>query len=323
MERDTCFDIMKGIGILAVIAGHSIKQEAYIDILSWKLIYSFHMPMFFLIAGYFYKKNCNILYKFKGDFKRLIIPYITTSITFFFFQFLTDDSFYESYKYILIAIFWGTGGSHTSAIWPNMPHIGAIWFLLALFWCRTFFNLIIINNKPYWVVVVVAILATIIDRYVINLPFGLLPGLSAMTFYLIGYCFHRFKLNQYLIIICATSWIMHILFSQIDMYNCFYKCYPIDILGTTFGAIIIYIVSKKLSSLSYSNYLTRLGKASLVVLCFHTLEKNIIDYNCIPTIEHNWILIFMIRTTLCISLTTIWYLFVHLTKLLSSTIDNI
>ena len=324
MERDICFDIMKGIGILAVIAGHSIKQVTCDDILTWKFIYSFHLPMFFLIAGYFYKENSNILNKIKADFKRLIIPYITTSFMFLIYQFLTNESFYSSYKYILIAILWGTGGSHTSAIWPNMPHIGAIWFLLSLFWCRTLFNLIVIKlKKPYWVVVIVAILATITDRYIINLPFGLLPGLSAMTFYLIGHCFHYIKFKQYVITISALSWIIHMLFSQIDMCSCYYKCYPIDILGTTFGAIIIYIISNKIASLSYSSYLTRLGKVSLVVLCFHTLEKNIIDYNFIPVIENNWIILFIFRTTICISLTSIWYLFINLIKQLSSTIYKI
>ena len=312
MERDATFDIMKGIGMLAVIAGHSILfwgQLSAIGTICWKLIYSFHMPMFFLIGGFFYKENANLLQKFIKDFKRLIIPYIVTSFAFLFYEFLTDATFYKSYKYIIIAILWGTGESHTSAIWPNMPHIGCIWFLLALFWCRFIFNLIIIRFKrPYITIIIIAFTATIIDRYLINLPLGILPGLSAMVFYFIGYYFQHFKINQYGICLCAICWFSHLFFSRIDMCNCFYGCYPIDILGTVFGTLIIYKLSKTITSLTYSKFLIWLGQVSLVIMCFHTLESNIIDYNSIPTIKNNWFILFLTRSILCISLTIMWYI---------------
>ena len=62
--RNPVFDIMKGIGILLVMIGH-IPESAYVSIGSFdatkvyevisKVIGIFHMPMFFLIAGYFMK----------------------------------------------------------------------------------------------------------------------------------------------------------------------------------------------------------------------------------------------------------------------------
>lgn len=324
MERDVTFDIMKGIGILAVIAGHSAGSLTYIDALSWKLIYSFHMPMFFIIAGYFYKENHDILQKLKGDYKRLIIPYITTSIAFLIYQILTNADFNSTYKYLIIAVIWGTGESHTSEIWPNMPHIGAIWFLLALFWSRTFFNIIITHTKrSYIIVIIIAIIATITDRYIINLPFGILPGLSAMTFYIIGYSFKKFNINQYIILLCAICWLIHLFYSRIDMCICLYKYYPVDVLGTTFGAILAYIISKQISLWNFSRYITRLGQVSLIVLCFHSLENNIINYNSIPVIQNNWFLIFVIRSFFCISLTLLWNTFANYAKLIKSKIFNI
>lgn len=324
MEREAIFDIMKGIGILAVIAGHSAGQLTFVDAVSWKLIYSFHMPMFFIIAGYFYKEKHELLQKTKRDFKRLILPYIATSICFFFYQMLTDETFCTTYKYTLIAFLWGTGESHTSAIWPNMPHIGAIWFLLALFWCRTFFNIIFIKTKhPYIIVIITAVIATIIDRYVINLPLGILPGLSALSFYLLGYYFRHFKINQYEILLCAVCWIIHIFYSRIDMCNCFYKYYPIDILGTTFGTMLAYIISKKISFFSYSKYITKLGQTSLIILCFHTLENNIIDYDKIPITQNHWFILFTFRSVLCVSLTYIWYILVNYTSFFKSKVLNL
>lgn len=315
MNRDLCFDFMKGFGILAVIAGHCAGMQAYSNVLILKLIYSFHMPMFFIIAGYFYKENCELLNKLKADFKRLIMPYIITSIAFLLYEILTNTNFILC-KYIIIAIIWGTGESHTSAIWPTMPHIGPIWFLLALFWCRFFFNLIhIYARRPYMTVLIFAILATAADRYLINLPLGVFPGISAMTFYLIGHLIKKYKdihsrINKCIIVICAICWVLHIFYSKIDMCICYYKYYPIDILGTTFGAILVYTISK-MFPMSYINILmTKLGQVSLIILCFHTLENNIVHYESLSFAQNNWLIIFVIRAILCITLTVAWCLMV-------------
>lgn len=83
-------DIARGIGIFLVVLGHSFPDDkfnnnflyAYI----YKFIYSFHMPLFFIISGFFAYKVYNILnlsqYKkfIEGKFKRLMIPYFAISL---------------------------------------------------------------------------------------------------------------------------------------------------------------------------------------------------------------------------------------------------
>ena len=54
--RDITFDIAKGIGIVLVVIGHYIPDTApswYIGFVSF--VYHFHMPLFFMIAGFFKK----------------------------------------------------------------------------------------------------------------------------------------------------------------------------------------------------------------------------------------------------------------------------
>ena len=46
-ERYTWIDCIKGIGIFLVVLGH-IYKDNYIG--QW--IYSFHMPLFFMLSGY-------------------------------------------------------------------------------------------------------------------------------------------------------------------------------------------------------------------------------------------------------------------------------
>ena len=71
--RDQTFDYMKGIGILAMIIGHSIIPSI-VD----RVIFAWHMPMFFIISGYFYK-NVDSKTMFIKNWKGLLKPYLVTS----------------------------------------------------------------------------------------------------------------------------------------------------------------------------------------------------------------------------------------------------
>lgn len=50
--RISHIDIIKGIAILSVLAGHYINNY-----LLGTLIWSFHMPLFIIISGYFYRER--------------------------------------------------------------------------------------------------------------------------------------------------------------------------------------------------------------------------------------------------------------------------
>jgi fucose 4-O-acetylase-like acetyltransferase len=50
--RNPTFDIMKGIGIVAMIVGHCILPYSLSH-----YIYAWHMPLFFFVSGYFYKQK--------------------------------------------------------------------------------------------------------------------------------------------------------------------------------------------------------------------------------------------------------------------------
>ena len=56
-------DIAKGIGIILVVIGHTIGSQRVNDI-----IYTFHMPLFFILSGYLLKDIYSI-----QDFKRNLI----------------------------------------------------------------------------------------------------------------------------------------------------------------------------------------------------------------------------------------------------------
>jgi len=49
-KRIEWLDVLKGIGIFFVVAGHFYKSDDPVLV----YIYSFHMPLFFFISGYVY-----------------------------------------------------------------------------------------------------------------------------------------------------------------------------------------------------------------------------------------------------------------------------
>ena len=77
--RDLTFTKAKAIGILAVVVGHSGCPQVIHD-----FIYCFHMPLFFMIAGYFFKESniYNMRHYLLQKIKRLYVPYVTFSLSF-------------------------------------------------------------------------------------------------------------------------------------------------------------------------------------------------------------------------------------------------
>ena len=78
--RNATFDMLKGIGILLVIIGHTFMKEI------GPYIQTFHMPLFFMVAGFFFKYK-PLKDQLIRDSRRLILPYlfvviITTLIAF-------------------------------------------------------------------------------------------------------------------------------------------------------------------------------------------------------------------------------------------------
>ena len=93
-NRDISLDYAKGIGILLVVLGHVIQQTNCSSDIKYftVLIYSFHMPLFFMITGMIlYKKDNDTVIEISKEiiklYKRLLIPYFL-GVLFIYWQFL-------------------------------------------------------------------------------------------------------------------------------------------------------------------------------------------------------------------------------------------
>lgn len=87
-SRDNTFDIMKGFLIILVVIGHAI-QTTYrsTDMNVWlnpafNVIYTFHMPLFIFVSGYFFPSSLKRNFEDVAinKFKRLLLPAIIYSL---------------------------------------------------------------------------------------------------------------------------------------------------------------------------------------------------------------------------------------------------
>ncbi len=247
-NRDVTIDILKGIGILAVIVGHLTSFGR-------QFIFSFHMPLFFILSGYLFSSK-SFRASLKSDFKRLVLPYCFTAIIIVAAYSIVSlvQGKWVVLRWIAAAI-WGSGAPHNAPIMGGFPAIGAIWFLFALFWCRNIFLFLTYKiSSIAWIGVycaLISILASIVDNFIISLPLAFLPGCGAIIFYYAGYVlrsiggFHQvgFKRSAFLIIM----WIVAACIPNrpLAMVICDYPFYPLTVIGGIAGTIILYHFANK------------------------------------------------------------------------------
>ena len=276
-ERDHTCDIMKCIGIIAVIAGH-------LTLAGHRFIFSWHMPLFFIIAGYFYHEK-DTLVMVKKDARHLLIPYyLTCSAVIFCFAFKSLTHNEDLVSSWIIASLYASGSlQHTSEYLANIPIIGAIWFLWALFWTKNVFNILFKRYRKHFLPICffISMAATFTDRYVINLPLAILPGISATLFYAIGYKARQLKdstvTGKYAMSFACVSiatWIVSFLFYDMSMVRCHYDNLPVNIIGACGGTLCIEIISGFLSKYKCmaTDLLEWIGRNSMVFLCIHAFD---------------------------------------------------
>lgn len=301
MDRDVSLDIMKGIAIVAVVFGHCTIFPYH------TFIYSFHMPLFFIVAGYLYKKK-EISISLKKDISRLVLPYIVFSLMrvlkFTITKAIEHD--WNCVKSVWVEMLYG----NVCSIYGEIKiHSTVLWFLLALFVCKNFYNIlnsrIRLKRNFYIIVGSISLIITVCANYVIILPWGLSTGGAAMIFYMIGNIANNRSFSKYVIIPLVFLWCVGIAYSKIDMDKCYYNLYPVDVLGACGATWLIYILAKWMSKKEsiINTGLSWMGRYSLIVLCMHFMVQ-LLDLN--SRIDTNsWILYLLIDFALIIPLTYI------------------
>ena len=229
LNRDVTFDIMKGIGILLVITAHFFSWNHPI---LGRCITSFHMPMFFILAGYFsksYTTGEEAKQSIRKYAKRLLPAFIFTQILIILWAilmaFTKDEGWCSVIRETLSLVWADPHGPETP--WGKLS-IGVIWFLFALFFAKSAL-LFVSRLKEYAIPVsiMLAVGALLLHKAFPYSIWCISIGLTALPFVTLGWWFRIHPIPKWLIIVCVFCWIAAICFSYLGMYDFEYNCYPL------------------------------------------------------------------------------------------------
>lgn len=185
-------DIAKFIGIFLVVFGHTLspfgllKNSTFFAHL-WDFIYLFHMPLFFIIAGYLYKSKTKTD-NYKKILYGLLIPYLIYQIIYLPFKawHLLLVKPYLGYKILGIVTGAILGDASNTPI--SIPNCAPCWFIMTIIQLRLIFNNINLNIKNLFLLNIAAIfICKFLFINKINLYFCLDNTLMAIPYFTFGY----------------------------------------------------------------------------------------------------------------------------------------
>lgn len=167
---------LKFVGIIAVVLGHFSSPFS-------EFIYSWHMPLFFMLSGFFITVTAPLNYLVKKDFNRLMVPYFIFS---FIALIITALKLFllgrPQLNYVNEAL--------SIIFWMDYEHLKntygfALWFLPALFLGRIFYYLVekVSKNKVLQLIIYASLFLL---SFKLNLPLGITNGLNCVIWIFIG-----------------------------------------------------------------------------------------------------------------------------------------
>mgnify|MGYP003292467965 CR=1 FL=1 len=308
-DRDNTISILKGIGIILVVIGHSQCPNV---LNRW--IYSFHMPLFFIASGYLFKSRYfkQPGWLFLRRVKSIYCPFVKWSILFlllhnvFYDIGVLNDVYGGSGRFSVRDILWNCVDVITKMTSYDYSICGAFWFFRSLFVGSVIFSLgTYLLNKHFSIAMSVLCitisfglaggLIAICGKGVPNWPQGGYRETMAVFFIGSGYYLKAFlpRLKNWrtavagLLLLCISMiWLP----TNLDYINqTWQKWISICVTGIA-GFLFIYYISSLINKKSEKirSILLFLGKNSIYVFIFHILFFKPTSYLKIAYYELDW-----------------------------------
>ncbi len=289
-------DIAKGISIICIILGHLGVAEIN------RVVFTFHVPIFFLITGYFVSSKRTVRQFIKVKFRTLIVPYAITCLGIIilgtFKGWLKGDMVNELEKWVYASLY-GAGDSYSEPFW--IPSIGALWFLLATFWASVFLRILLEFNKfVRGVAVLVLFSLGYCSRVICWFPLSIQAGACAVLWMYVGFLAKDASdvlvtLNKetkcFALISCFLVWFFFMKdFESFWLVHCDIGRGIVDIVGSLCASVCVIWISRLIDMHMehIGSFLSYFGRYSLLVLCVHIIELDFFPWYSIADVlvEH-------------------------------------
>lgn len=264
-QRESWIDVLKGIGIILVVIGHTSLENCLVD---W--IYTFHMPMFFMLSGYLW----NVFSERQMKFREFVVRRIKTILW-----------PYVLFRIVLI-VYWIVVESRFREL-----DLGPIWFLIVLFVVEIT-SFVVFNNRKndfkfnviifaLAVVVMLLLKANLQDNaflawglrivngfawYVAGQSFGVISN-EMREFSNIKKCMFISLLFVITIMVCATN-------GNVSMWSNDFGNINLYIIGNIAGTLFVALICKWF--LRRNDVMEFLGQNTIVIMATHEPIKRVI-----------------------------------------------
>lgn len=242
-------DFAKAIGVFLVFWGHTLLQGGS-DLGNGinRAIYSFHMPMFFLLSGYVAKREFGHIKEFlQKRFRRIVLPalilYVITLPIYFIYN--VDWSDYSVLS-ILSDIFYVHG-----VCAYNRP----LWFFFCLFQVLLLSKILDLSNAHNTKLITVVLCCLFISylfyllKWKVFSIFGLNKCVIGLFFYCSGMLLRRLNYEKHIYIVCFFSlplWVLTglVLNTKVSMHDMTLGNFWLFIVSGLSGALVFFAFCK-------------------------------------------------------------------------------
>lgn len=292
-SRIRFLDVAKGIGILCVVLGHAAIESLGVEPsrsgqLTMEVCFSFHMPLFFLISGYFMHPERD--FQWRKESKQLVLTYAVTACAVVvgagIMAALRHLDVRTMVRFWMDAAWYGSGDVAGNTAWAVQGRIGAIWFLLAMFWARLIVHVCARMPYPGFWVAASFLLGWTTTRSV-WLPWSLQSGMCAAAFVYLGILARHHDIlglvrrRPWIWVAALGLWGAAIWkFSGFSMAMNNYGLHPVfAAIGSIAGTLCVIGACQLVDRVNWFGVcLAQAGQATLAILCVHLIEDDVLPW---------------------------------------------
>ena len=306
MTRNTNLSICKGIAIILMCAGHTECPGLIIN-----FIYLFHMPLFFIAAGYFFSK------KYEEDpwlfckkrFKGLYVPFVKWALFFLVIHNLMFKIGILNEKFGN----WENGVTHPYSLhdfYQRLVHIvfsmggydeflaGAFWFFRALLVASIVFIILhkLLHNRHKWLnddgtLIAIALLALGFAAFMVGnnvkvttIIQGGIRDTWGVMFFALGALYRRHEQH------IREHWLLTLVYAGLLLGGCFWHCHGLilnesmkDIATIPITGCIGFLMVHSIAGWidNHNNWLKRMliycGDNTIYVFVFHIISFKLVS----------------------------------------------
>lgn len=287
-DRKSYIDIARGVALLFLVLGHIVTGNS--RLFNW--IFSFHMPLFFFLAG-MCAKDTEIRffpYMVKKIKKRLVPYFMITAAGFLFCMLIPAyreavfaDGLFRQLECVFLMMR------------PVNLYIGQVWFLASLFWAELYFYLWrrLCRRRRLWLQLAAAFLFVIAADNLWRVQ-SYVPITGRIYFHLDSACMGAFcyilgfltKKEQLLERAADKAWLLILPTMGISIYFSAFLNGYVNMCDLVFGNMVFYLISMTC------------GIAAVVISSFYIRKFSLLEWygrHSLPLFASHTFLIYLVR----------------------------